>query len=462
MTTRKFIRAACLAGSASILAMASTGAFAGAFGVREQSTYFQGMAFAGSAAGGSISSMYWNSAAAATAPGFNTYASATIVAGSSDIAPTGGLFVTGNPPVVPGRGSASADIGTEGFVPSSFATYQLSERLYAGLGLNAPFGFVTKPDNLGYAGGAIGTASKVFSIDINPTLAYKLTPELTVGIGAQIEYFKIRLNKNSFNAGPLAGGLAVSAEREYDAYDWGYGATAGVIWQPTSRTSFGLGYRSAVGVDVSGQYRRGASPLNPFPPAQPAANTNAVGGITLPETVTFSVRQDLTDRLTLLGTVEWTNWSRVGNVKARSSSCPGGVCETLNLNYEDGWFYSLGVEYKWSPNLTLRSGVAFEESPIKDATRSTLLPDSDRVWLSVGASYRYSDRITVDLAYSHLFFDDAPICVASPATGSTNCTANTPPFAKVFLGNADNSVDIFSVGMKYKVSGPVAELEPYK
>ncbi|MFP4539160.1 MAG: aromatic hydrocarbon degradation protein, partial [Dichotomicrobium sp.] len=47
----------------------STSAFAGGFAVREQSAYYQGMSFAGAAAGDDLSSMFWNSAAAAAAPG---------------------------------------------------------------------------------------------------------------------------------------------------------------------------------------------------------------------------------------------------------------------------------------------------------------------------------------------------------------------------------------------------------
>jgi long-chain fatty acid transport protein len=49
----------------------STSAHAGGFAVREQSAYYQGMSFAGNAAGDDLSSMFWNSAAAAAAPGIN-------------------------------------------------------------------------------------------------------------------------------------------------------------------------------------------------------------------------------------------------------------------------------------------------------------------------------------------------------------------------------------------------------
>ena len=49
--------------------LAAGAAQAGGFGVREQSVYFMGSAFAGSAAGTDISSMFWNSAATAAKTG---------------------------------------------------------------------------------------------------------------------------------------------------------------------------------------------------------------------------------------------------------------------------------------------------------------------------------------------------------------------------------------------------------
>jgi long-chain fatty acid transport protein len=201
-----------------------------------------------------------------------------------------------------------------------------------------------------------------------------------------------------------------------------------------------LGYRSSVDLDPRGRFERQPGGL------LPAVSTNATGSIELPEQVTFSVRQALGPKWTLLGTIEWQNWSRVGNVSATGSGCPGGTCETLNLNYRDGWLYSVGAEYAYSPALTLRGGVAYETSPITDDTRSILLPDTDRVFVSVGASYKYSERMTLDFAYSHIFFDDAPFCMEAGGT-STHCGSGGTVLLK---GEAEGSADLISVGLRYK------------
>jgi long-chain fatty acid transport protein len=421
------------------IALIFDGANAGGFGVREQSAYFLGSEFAGSAAGTDISSMFWNSAATAAKTGCNSSSNLTAFFPRAEETGQAGLLVTGVPHVAPGLAPTSDDVSRTAYVPSSYTTCQLTDKLYAGLGTNAPFGFLTKPDNSGWAGSPIANTTKVFSFDINPTLAYKLTPELTVGVGLQVEYFSLTLNRGPFS--PLSGA------RSYDADDWGVGATAGVLWQPSRATSIGLGYRSAVSFNVGGQYT-----TTPGLISGPPISTNATASATLPDEVTLSARQYLTPQLALLGTVEWQNWSRIQNVVAVGAGCPAGACETLNLNYRDGWFYSIGAEFAFSPTLTLRTGIGYETSPVQDSTRDILLPDSNRIHLGAGASYKFSDKITVDVGYSHLFFQDGTFCIASASLngGSTHCNAATSPAAVLLSGKSDVSVDTVALGLKYK------------
>ena len=66
------------------------------------------------------------------------------------------------------------------------------------------------------------------------------------------------------------------------------------------------------------------------------------------------------------------------------------------------------------------------------------MPDSDRWWVSGGATYKWSDKISFDFAYTHIFFDDAPI-----QRSNLNNTLT-------FTGQADQSADIVSVSMKTK------------
>src|SRR5215212_6519720 len=87
---------ASLAALVCAVAALGTEAQAGAFAVREQSAYFQGMSFAGAAAGQELSSMFWNSAAAAAAPGMNSETHVSLVIPHTEVEATGGALL-GNP-----------------------------------------------------------------------------------------------------------------------------------------------------------------------------------------------------------------------------------------------------------------------------------------------------------------------------------------------------------------------------
>jgi long-chain fatty acid transport protein len=449
MTSGHNLRAILLAGGALIngAAMVSK-AEAGSFGIREQSTYFTGDAYAGNAAGVDISSMYWNPAAAAALPGWNTSSSYYGIAVSGPEHATGGDLLAARLP-------ASTDVGTDSFVTSSYMTYQYSDRLYLGLALDAPFGLITKPDNIPWAGSALGNTTRVFSLEVTPTAAYKITPDVTIGVGVQVEYLQVKLNRDAF----IAAGTPLSPARYFEGDDMNAGVTAGVIWQPMTGTSLGIGYRSGINENPSGTYVRGLSVL----PTTLPVFTGANAAVTLPDQVTASFRQIVAPQVTLLGTVEWTNWSRIGNVSATSTDCPAGVCETLNFNYRDGWYFSLGAEYAYDAQWTFRAGAGYEISPITDEVRDTLLPDSNRVHVSAGATYKWSDKLAINVAYSHIFFDNAPFCVANPLAnaGTSHCVSGTTAEAVLLSGYADPSADIFSVGLNYKLSAS-EPLEPYK
>ena len=394
-------------------------ASAGGFAVREQSTVFLGSAFAGAAAGGSLGSMFWNSAATAQFPGLNSESSYTLILPNADVtvtrlgapAPGAGLTL---PPGTPN--TTSGDIGIDAVVGASYGAYQLSPDAWVGIAINSPFGLGTKPENNNYFGAALGRTTKFLTINANPTFAYRVAPGITLGAGVQIEYGRGKLQfATSFPPGP---GTA-----QFKGDDFAFGATAGIMIEPASGTSIGLGWRSSLTHELEGDL----TGLAPFAiPSKAEVN--------LPDIVTLSLRQSVMPNMRLLGTVEWTNWSRFENLTLTPSLGPQIA---IPANWSDGWFFSAGGEFDYSSDLTLRAGAAYEISPVDEATkRLTTIPDNDRVWLNIGASYKYSEATTLDFAYSHVFVKD----------GNFDRTNTTGQIRE--QGNVEASVDLISVGFR--------------
>ena len=159
-------------------------------------------------------------------------------------------------------------------------------------------------------------------------------------------------------------------------------------------TAIGLGYRSALDQKIDGSLVAPA-----FVPASTVGSVTAT--LNLPNSVSLGVRQKLSAQWTVMGTIEWTNWSRIGAAAvSQPNGAPalvGGAVVTIPFQYDDGWFYSLGAEYQWNPQLALRAGIGYEKSPITDQVRIPVLADDDRFWLSIGASYKYSEKISLTL-----------------------------------------------------------------
>lgn len=367
----------------SILAMAlALPASAGGFAIREQSASSQGASFAGNAANTDLSAMFWNPAGAAnvSGPGITTENHIAVIIPSAKITvdTVGGGAVAGP--------NTRTDIADWAVVPASYASMQVGQGLFLGLSTNGGFGLTTKPDNLNYTGAPLGRTSKLFTTNMSPTFAYQVAPWLTFGAGLQVQYAD---GKFSFGQGAITTG--------FEGDDFAFGATAGIMLTPAQGTRIGLGWRSALTHKLDGSlvtYNGGAV----------ASNFRGTAKVNLPDIVTLSVNQSVAPNLRVLGTVEWSRWSRFEELRVVHSA--GQLA--IPTNWSDGWFFSLGGEYDLNRQLTLRAGAGYEISPVDDPTkRLTGIPDSDRIWLSVGGTYRLSEMTALDFAYTHIFLEDA-------------------------------------------------------
>lgn len=400
-------------------------ASAGGFDIREQSAYYQGMSFAGSAAGGSLSSMFWNPAGAGTVgKGFTFESTAALILPDSEITVTS---LSG-----PGAGLVSGldnevDIGLDAVVPATYAAWRgdIDPRLVFAVSINSQFGLGTEPDNANWAGKLHAQTAKLMSFNVAPTASYEVMPGVIVGAGIQFQYFDLKRFKAAV---PLT-----TTSSSLEGTDFDVGFTAGILLKPAKGTSIGLGFRSSVDHDLSG-------------------SVNALGfssavhaDIETPEKVTLSFEQAFSSNLRATGTVEWTNWSRLEVVPVVLDAAflvlpAGSTVANLDFQWHDGWFFALGGEYDVNSKLTVRAGGAYEISPIQNASERLLqLPDADRIWASIGASYRWNETFTFDFAYSHIFVEDADI-------SRLPSSVTSPPV--LLTGEADSSVDIISASVK--------------
>ncbi len=423
------------AGSAlGLLAGVTVSANAGGFAVHEQSAYFQGMSFAGAAAGGDLSGMFWNPAVMTQFAGINSYTSISAILPYASNNPTAGTYLA--------LGGTS-NVGDQALVPGSYFSYQLNPSLWLGMSVNAPFGlsehFPTAWAGRDYASGT----TFLRSYNASPSIGYRLNDWISVGVGVQIQFAKASLNHGVSAFIPFLGGFVPVGDANLSGDGWGYGFTAGVTLMPTPATTIGLGYRSSIDQKISGTL---TIPI--------AGGFGADTTVKLPDMVSLGIRQRLNPQLSLLGTVEWTNWSRIGTSVISTAAPVPAAALNLPFDYKDGWFFSAGAEYQATDRLTLRTGLAYEISPVTDSVRMPLVPDNDRFWASVGATWQIWRGFSADIAYSHVWVRDPTINI-SAASGN-------PWFATTgvtYIGDVSAHVDIISIGIKYRWDEPKAPVK---
>ena len=284
------------------------------------------------------------------------------------------------------NGRAKAEV-----IPNAYLVHQLNDRARLGLGITVPFGLgASYSDN--WVGNNHGISSSIMTVDFNPSFAYKLDDKWSFGAGVSAQYAKADLKQGAFFPG---------ATGEIDADSWAYGYNLGLMYAFNQDNRVGLSYRSKLNHKARGDYT--ASGFDRLGvPGLPKLDGVYAGAadVTTPESLLLSGFSRLNSKWALSATARWTNWSRFDQLVIKGNPMAETV---INNHWKASWLFSVGADYNYNEQLTLRSGVGYETSPVRDASyRNPLIPDTDRVWLSLGASYKASKQLTVDAGYTYL------------------------------------------------------------
>ncbi len=397
-------------------------AYASGFALKEQSSTAQGTAFAGAAAGGEdISYMFFNPAAMALHPGTNFHASASYISPTSEtknaVATTAaGAPITGTP--------NSGDIGVDALVPAIYSSYQVTDEIFLGLAVNSPFGLATE-NNDGWVGRYHATDSELMTIDFSPTAAYKPFDWLNLGAGLQVVYASATL-ENAVDTSTIAlapYAAANDSQAKVEGDDFGYGFTLGAIVEPMPGTRIGVAYRSEVDLTLEGDATFQLSPLGTLVNAATTTpggtgllgKSDITADLTTPDSINFGVHHDINDQWSVMADGSWTSWSDFKNLTIKFQN-PDQPNNTTVQNWNDTWFAALGTRFRPSEEWLLSFGVAYDESPIPNSTRTPRVPDEDRYWISAGAGWKPLEWLSLNLSYTHIFMPDPKVrlTVADP------------------------------------------------
>ena len=423
---RGIVKAAYALGISAAL-LTPAGAHATGYAIREQSGSMLGQAFAGANAYSTDPSIiFFNPAGMSALDGTRASAAVSYIHPKNEFDNDGSTAPLG---IVLGTDDGG-DAGQDTLLPAFYGMTSLGA-FRLGIGVNTPFGLSTSYND-GWIGRYAALDSRLMTINVNPVVSYQVLDWLAIGAGVQIENADARLTNAGFFGLALGDGdLELQADD-----DVAFGFTAGALITPWRETKIGIGFRSSVHHDLDGK-------AQVHVPVVGTTNMDASAKLDTPESLGLSIYQRVTDRLSLVGTVEWTNWSRFDELRVKFDT-PGVPDSVTEENWQDTYFFAVGANYQLTDNLLLRGGVAYDQTPVKDNFRTARLPDEDRYWLALGATYAFNQNISVDLGYTHIFIRDSSI------DETFHPAPTNPAVTGTLHGDYGNSVDILAVQANFK------------
>lgn len=386
-----------LAAAATLSAALSSAAVAGGFMLTEQSVTGLGRAYAGAGiVGDDLSAVWYNPAGMSLLSGTAVQMGAVV----ADL----DLEVTTNENATFGHHKASKENGRKHGVPvpNMYMVHQIKDDMWFGLGITVPFGMATEYDN-NWAAADKGMNAEVKVFDINPNVAFKLTDTLSFGAGVSLQYVTAQFEQKQalYQGTTRVGTLRV----RLNADGWAWGGNLGFMWQPTETVRVGLAYRSQVNHKADGYLKTDRETLLGIDHFQ---SNDGHAEMSAPHVITLTGTWKATEDLRLSALARWTNWSSFDKLPISGSSLGEATRGVTNkhdavYNWKDSWLFTVGADYDINDEFTVRGGVGYEISPVDDDKyRSATIPDTDRLWLSMGATWHASKNLQSDFGIAYL------------------------------------------------------------
>ena len=412
---------------ATAMLFAAGGASAAAFQLSEVSTSGLGRAYAGEAAIADNASVVATNPALMSLFKTNQFSVGGVYV-DSKINMNGDVNVTSplamsqlNPKGLLASNSAShRSIVPGSLVPNMYFVAPINDKFALGGGMNVNFGLKSEYDNK-YNGGVFGGTTDLTALNLNLSGSYRVTEGFSAGLGLNAIYAQAKIERR---AGIISDAVSrvgtaidkglINIPNEYaptvkvlrhsitskdkiltqlqDKADWAFAWNAGVMYQFNENHRIGLSYHSKVDIDFTDHT---ATSLQ-------AQRIGQEGGLklNLPDYLEFSGFHQLTEKFAMHYSYKYSHWSRLKNLYA-TYHADGVEAFHKKMYYRNSSRVALGGTYNVDDKLTLRAGIAYDQAAATEHA-SAAIPDTDRTWYSVGATYKFTPNLSVDLGYAYL------------------------------------------------------------
>lgn len=425
-------------------------AFAGGYQLNEHGARATGMGGAFVAQASDPSAIYYNPAGLAFQKGINVMGGGTFIFPATTFKPADARY-------------SGLEVKQEAqvyFPPNLYGTYAFNDQLVIGLGVFTPFGLGSQWDKE-WIGKRLAVKSEIQTFYFNPTIAYKITDQISIGAGASLVYARVNMTKRvpAFSAitpfGPYLVPTTSASDGtvELDANATEFNYNFGVLYKPIEELSLGASFRAETKINFSGTAK--FTNMQASAPYFPGGDGKAT--LPMPMNIQVGASYDVMPTLTVEGDFQYVKWSSykeltidmpVGPTIATPPPALGGFGtialqgpSTKAKNWDDGYLFRFGVEYKYSRDLTIRGGVVYDITPQPASKMEPMLPDANRIDPSIGLGYKITDQLSVDFVYMAVLFQETKSYYSEPGT--------TPGSSTPFWGTYSSTAHLVGFDISY-------------
>lgn len=312
------------------------------------------------------------------------------------------------------------------FTPSTFyMTHAFNSSVSAGLGVFNPFGLGTDWGGE-WPGRYLATNSKIVSYNINPVVAYRVTPFLSVAVGLDIVLLDATL-ENRINT------AFGDVRQKFTGDGKGVGYNAGVFIDAGGGLTFGASYRSEVRIGIDGN----ADFSVPSPALEGVfPDTGGKTSLILPQQVFAGIAYQSSERLVLETGMRWEDWSSFRHLRINFGQAVAGVSSvTYPRNWHSTFAVNAGGKYRVNDTLSVMAGYLYGWNPAPDSTFEPAIPDSDTHLFCLGGELRLN-RVTLALGYAYQL--------------QTERTKKTNLYGSLANGSYDSNLHLLAISLGYR------------
>lgn len=335
-------------------------------------------------------------------------------------------------PITVNRSGDADDVAPSAFIPGIYYVNPINDQWAVGLAINSHFGLSTDYGHH-YAGSAFAEKTLINTYYFTPSVSFKPIPELSLGVGVSYIHGKGEIQNSAPQDLATVTGGAIPLDKKLlslkgDGNAWGY--QLGALWNITPDHRLGFRYESAVDLDFEGDITYIATP---------GAKSGTLTA-NLPAMYELGYVGKLDDQWSILAGVQKTAWRSFKNLTADIDGFGKKVLK--DEQWKDAWRYSVGTEYALNSDITLRAGLGLDKSPVQAKFRTLSIPDADRDWYSIGASFKVGDAGSVDASLMYLTGGSVEVLETKQFNAAVSST---------FTGKL-SKVDVFLYGVQYNYS----------